>query len=181
MCTAQVLLFADVMRRNDFGRTSDALPPRYICRKLFADDAPAPRPSRADFLGTLQTQMRKEASDRWNFDFQTETPLPGRYQWVPVRRPGTNSAKGPRTEEPSVVVVGETESRTEPDAESAAIRQSSKTNSAASRKSKVVTQSKITDFLLQRKRHRTAELDLTSPKLKFRRINAHLDAQTTSN
>lgn len=141
MCTAQVLLFADVMRRNDYasGRISDALPPRYICRKLFTDDAPQPA-QRSNLLGTLQAQMQKEASDRWNFDFRTETPLPGRYQWVPVR-PGTNPAKVPRSESS---VVRETESRTEPDTESAAIRQSNKTNSAESRKGKAVTQSKIT-------------------------------------
>lgn len=30
----------------------------------------------------LEAQMKAEQKLRWNFDFETETPLPGRYQWV---------------------------------------------------------------------------------------------------
>ncbi|KFM62944.1 hypothetical protein X975_06507, partial [Stegodyphus mimosarum] len=88
MCTLEVLLIADVMRRttrdfdannNDNGVRRGA---RSVCRKLFACEAPAADRSR--LLRRMEEQIRKQDSERWNFDFTTETPLPGRYQWVKV-------------------------------------------------------------------------------------------------
>lgn len=49
------------------------------CRKLFTWAGPQ-NPS----LRAADAEMREEQRLRWNFDFETETPLPGRYQWVPV-------------------------------------------------------------------------------------------------
>lgn len=84
MCTVQVLLISDVMRRTVFDNLVAPRPSaRSICRRLFADDAPVARSSSA-VLRDLQAGIEKEAKERWNFDFRTGTPLPGRYQWEPV-------------------------------------------------------------------------------------------------
>ncbi|XP_035226464.1 uncharacterized protein LOC118198799 [Stegodyphus dumicola] len=88
MCTLEVLLIADVMRRttrdfdannNDNGVRRGA---RSVCRKLFACEDPTADRSR--LLRRMEEEIRRQDSDRWNFDFTTETPLPGRYQWVRV-------------------------------------------------------------------------------------------------
>ncbi|KAF8770216.1 uncharacterized protein LOC129989154 [Argiope bruennichi] len=47
------------------------------CRRLFSwtvSDVAIP--------AEITAETREEQRLRWNFDFQTETPLPGRYQWV---------------------------------------------------------------------------------------------------
>ncbi|GIX67028.1 uncharacterized protein CDAR_41211 [Caerostris darwini] len=47
------------------------------CRRLF------PWPvSDVSIPAEITAEAREEQRLRWNFDFQTETPLPGRYQWV---------------------------------------------------------------------------------------------------
>ncbi|KAG8196914.1 hypothetical protein JTE90_027618 [Oedothorax gibbosus] len=57
------------------------------CRRLFlgSPDVPA-----------IPAELSKEARDeqrlRWNFDFMTETPLPGRYQWERAVPPTNNGA-----------------------------------------------------------------------------------------
>ncbi|GFY63519.1 uncharacterized protein TNIN_141771 [Trichonephila inaurata madagascariensis] len=63
------------------------------CRRLFSwslsdDTIPA----------EITAEAREEQKLRWNFDFQTETPLPGRYQWV--RSSEANGHKKNGSDEP---------------------------------------------------------------------------------
>lgn len=174
MCTVQVLLMTDIGGR---AVRPNPNPPRSICRRLFADDLSNALPSPSEFLGRLREDIEKKDKERWNFDFRTETPLPGRYQWVPLR-PGAESA--PRTRKESVLVteVRKTTHRKDSqektkDSPSPSLRQSSNLG-------KSTTQSKITDFLLQRKRQRAVSSDLDSPKLKSRRIYAERSADIFS-
>ncbi|GIY25435.1 uncharacterized protein CEXT_654081 [Caerostris extrusa] len=126
MCTVQVLLFADGM-----GRPGDSQGGvrAGVCRRLFAED-PSTDPS--SLLRSMEEQLRNRDKERWNFDFQTGTPLPGRYQWVAV---GKASPAAKRTEER---VVAE------------AVRpQTTKTSSTSvqaskGKKNRASTQSKIT-------------------------------------
>lgn len=82
MCTVQVLLVPDVMRRTNGPVRAD--PPRNICRRLFSHDDRPPLASNSQFLNHLRKDLEKRDRERWNFDFRTEMPLPGRYNWVPV-------------------------------------------------------------------------------------------------
>lgn len=80
MCSVQVVLFAEVMGRSTEGR------PRGVCRRLFSSE-PSSEGGKADpgnFLRAMEVELRRRDTERWNFDFQKEKPLPGRYQWVAV-------------------------------------------------------------------------------------------------
>ncbi|GFX15592.1 uncharacterized protein TNCV_2130801 [Trichonephila clavipes] len=57
-----------------------------VCRKLFANDS-TDRTDPSAFLKRMDAELHMRNMKRWNFDFQTETPLPGRYKWVPVGEP----------------------------------------------------------------------------------------------
>lgn len=85
MCTVQVLLLPEVgVPRRD--------PPSTLRRRLFAEEEEeegAAAERRAQFLSALQEDFERRNRDRWNFDFRTERPLPGRYQWVPLRPSAT--------------------------------------------------------------------------------------------
>lgn len=50
-----------------------------VCRKIL----PWAMPQRSDAtLRAADQQLSEQQKRRWNFDFLTETPLPGRYEWV---------------------------------------------------------------------------------------------------
>lgn len=128
MCTVQVLLLPEVVVRREQPLTA-----RNICRRLFApaDDAGVSE-QRAQFLTAVQEDLEKRNRDRWNFDFRTETPLPGRYQWVPL----CTSAAQPRDSTVNEVprAYGQRPSSASP-------RQ---TNKVSRTQPKTTTQSKIT-------------------------------------
>lgn len=82
MCSVQVVLFADVMGRR---------PGEGVCRRLFSSDVPptgAADPGR--FLRAMEAELRRRDTERWNFDFQKEKPLKGRYEWMPVGQKSAN-------------------------------------------------------------------------------------------
>lgn len=49
-----------------------------------------------------RTKFFQQAKERWNFDFETETPLPGKYVWVKLDKDGKElqvpSHERPKTE-----------------------------------------------------------------------------------
>lgn len=87
MCTVQVLLLPEVgVPRRD--------PPSTLRRRLFAEkeeEEGAAAERRAQFLSALQEDFERRNREQWNFDFRTEKPLPGRYQWVPLRPSATTA------------------------------------------------------------------------------------------
>ncbi|KAF8770323.1 cyclin-dependent kinase inhibitor 1B-like [Argiope bruennichi] len=149
MCTVQVLLFADVM-----GRTNSVQGVRSgagVCRRLFAND-PSERADPSVFLKRMEDQLRQRDKERWNFDFQTETPLAGRYQWMPVSAPAPKKDK--------TIAVAEA---------SPAQSTSSSMQASKRKRSNTSTQPKITEFMTKRKRSSSEEG--TAHKLKVRRLS----------
>ncbi|CAD1479805.1 unnamed protein product, partial [Heterotrigona itama] len=61
---------------------------RSVRRRLFEDDGDeeTPRSSavedNANYILEEARKNRENAKQRWNFDFENEEPLPGRYEWV---------------------------------------------------------------------------------------------------
>ena len=91
MCSVQVLLLPDVMRR-------EASAPRNVCRRLFAADGEGSESERRTrFLTAVQRDLEQRDCERWNFDFRAGTPLPGRYQWAPLATDGERSSCPRRT------------------------------------------------------------------------------------
>ncbi|XP_054716132.1 cyclin-dependent kinase inhibitor 1B-like [Uloborus diversus] len=163
MCTVQVLITADVMHNI---RRNVVRPPRRICRKLFCDDV------REEAAIDPQAAMRRavheiseEAKARWNFDFLSGIPLPGRYQWVPM------GAGRDRIEEPIVAEVRTAQTQTELPEESTAESSTSK---------QTTKQSKITDYLHSRKRTRRNSTSVASPKLKKMRRSTNCNTSEDS-
>ncbi|GFT64846.1 uncharacterized protein NPIL_82681 [Nephila pilipes] len=158
MCTVQVLLFADGMGRSTQGvRTGMAS----VCRKLFANDS-AERTDPTVLLKRMEEQLRRKDTERWNFDFQTETPLPGRYQWMSVRRPV------PMQKQQREVA----EVHPQPSCSSML--------ASKNKKSSFTTQSKITDFMTKRKRRHQEEGSSSSHILKLRRLTIPTNLTATT-
>ncbi|XP_014483540.1 PREDICTED: uncharacterized protein LOC106749026 isoform X2 [Dinoponera quadriceps] len=78
---------------------------RNVCRRLFQDDVDSNEQSTNDkndngrtsngendnLVNRLFEEARRDrdnAKERWNFDFENEVPLSGRYEWVRVDRDG---------------------------------------------------------------------------------------------
>ncbi|PSN47452.1 hypothetical protein C0J52_01934 [Blattella germanica] len=61
-----------------------------VCRRLQFDDEPAGEDHTGaveNYENELKEEMRRDAQAamlRWNFDFENEVPLPGRWLWVRV-------------------------------------------------------------------------------------------------
>lgn len=55
-----------------------------VCRQLFASVSGK---RESIYSSRALQEVMLEQKRRWNFDFETETPLPGRYQWIRVQRP----------------------------------------------------------------------------------------------
>ncbi|KFQ40916.1 Cyclin-dependent kinase inhibitor 1, partial [Mesitornis unicolor] len=49
-----------------------------VCRNLFG---PVEHQQLEEDLASLVRQHLEEAQQRWNFDFETETPLEGPFKW----------------------------------------------------------------------------------------------------
>lgn len=162
MCTVQVLLFPNAMGRSTQGVRTGAAG---VCRKLFANDS-TERTDPSALLKRMEDELRLRDKNRWNFDFQTETPLPGRYQWVPVKEsiPAMNPV--PTQQKREVAKV-----RPQP---------SSSMQASKNKKSVPTTQSKITDFMTKRKRRLHEDKSPCPHKLKLRRLTtSNLTTATT--
>ncbi|XP_032677798.1 cyclin-dependent kinase inhibitor 1-like isoform X2 [Odontomachus brunneus] len=76
---------------------------RNVCRKLFQDDDEEPKSPNSEnnkgqtngendnFANCLFEEARRNlenAKEKWNFDFENEVPLSGRYEWVKLDRDG---------------------------------------------------------------------------------------------
>lgn len=69
---------------------------RSVRRRLFQDDDneqqtnlnSAVQENVANYLFEEARRSRENARERWNFDFEKEEPLPGRYEWVKLDRDG---------------------------------------------------------------------------------------------
>ncbi|XP_021001413.1 cyclin-dependent kinase inhibitor 1 [Parasteatoda tepidariorum] len=171
MCTAQVLLLnRDAMRRN-FGSDVN----RRVCRKLFETSDPNPV-GPAVFLKKMQEEIRKRDTERWNFDFLTETPLAGRYQWEPVFANKSSSSKKQSTAPESNREERVQQAPVEPIVEEIhkagpTTQKKKKTGAGAS------SQHKITDFMTTKKRRNPEEC--SSSKLKVRRVGRNSLTTTT--
>jgi hypothetical protein len=64
-----------------------------VARVLF----PTPHPTvhSAQQLADEVARIRQVKRDTWNFDFETNQPLPGRYEWTPVAGAGDTAAGMP--------------------------------------------------------------------------------------
>ena len=60
----------------------DITPSRPVCRQLFG---PIDHSQMHSDLKRELTKMTKETTTRWNFDFENDQPLEGRYLWCSVR------------------------------------------------------------------------------------------------
>ncbi|KAG8189522.1 hypothetical protein JTE90_008483 [Oedothorax gibbosus] len=167
MCSVQVVLFAEVMGR-ELRR-----PGAGVCRRLFSSEAPptgAADPGR--FLRAMEAELRRRDTERWNFDFQKEKPLPGRYLWVPMGKQSANnnelksSADKTTTPELKDVIVDEVRPS------KVSIPKRRKSSSAGA----VANQAKITDFM--KKRKRTDLEESSANKLKVRRLSSTLATST---
>lgn len=63
------------LNRNANGRCPN------VCRDLFG---PVDHEENREFLSRELNNIQTENSERWNFDFELELPLPGRYEWEAV-------------------------------------------------------------------------------------------------
>lgn len=69
---------------------------RTVRRRLFQDDENDRQASLdsvmhenvANYLFEEARRTRENAKERWNFDFEKEEPLPGRYEWVKLDQDG---------------------------------------------------------------------------------------------
>ncbi|XP_076175820.1 uncharacterized protein LOC143151005 isoform X2 [Ptiloglossa arizonensis] len=71
---------------------------RSVRRRLFQDEEPDNEPESERRSGVEDNlancfleearKNRENAKQRWNFDFEKEEPLPGRYEWVKLDRDG---------------------------------------------------------------------------------------------
>ncbi|XP_046394369.1 cyclin-dependent kinase inhibitor 1B-like [Ischnura elegans] len=56
------------------------------CRRLFDGEGTSP-PGEMPKMDAFVAEERQRARERWNFDFEKEEPLEGRYEWVRVAPP----------------------------------------------------------------------------------------------
>ena len=64
------------------GEQSHGMQQRRRRRLIFGDDIPN-TPAAIAPLKTGHTHL-DQMREKYNFDFETETPLPGRYEWIKV-------------------------------------------------------------------------------------------------
>lgn len=76
---------ADDKEENHLDRILDST----ACRKLFTWASP-----KNSDIEDLDAEIKEQQRHRWNFDFETETPLPGRYQWVRVDASNSSQKNG---------------------------------------------------------------------------------------
>lgn len=70
-----------------------------VRRRLFQDDDKVEENSSVEdnYMNCLYEETRKtreNAKRRWNFDFEKEEPLPGRYEWVKVDEDFKSETRG---------------------------------------------------------------------------------------
>ncbi|VVC98716.1 unnamed protein product [Leptidea sinapis] len=71
-------------------------------RRLFAPDDATEEATVDNLANILQESIirdRIEKSKKWNFDFENEKPLDGKYEWVKCETSDTNSWIGVKTDE----------------------------------------------------------------------------------
>ncbi|XP_020289072.1 uncharacterized protein LOC109857228 isoform X2 [Pseudomyrmex gracilis] len=63
-----------------------------VRRKLFQDDKddPCDKEKRKEQILEEVRRQSEQSKLRWNFDFEKEIPLPGRYEWVKVEAEETS-------------------------------------------------------------------------------------------
>jgi len=71
-----------------------------VKRRLFSPTEPAAEDDQLFDLHMALFTINKEARERWNFDFEKEEPLPGRWLWEKVMTPKL-SVKRPGFSDPS--------------------------------------------------------------------------------
>ncbi|CAG0885847.1 unnamed protein product [Darwinula stevensoni] len=145
------------LRRVLFPRSPDG-----VSRELFpADDGEKDvSGSKRELLRRLDQDLqdiREMEKRKWNFDFETMTPLPGRYKWVPVR---SSSPEGSRTE-----FVFNGPPLDHDDGNSDKSEKSGENSHAGSRRRREKSlQTSITDFMHpKRKRQRLFKADESPP------------------
>ncbi|GAB6018726.1 hypothetical protein CHUAL_000402 [Chamberlinius hualienensis] len=126
-----------------------------ICRNLFG---PVDHEYNAKFLSDQLSCIRKESAQRWNFDFQNETPIPGRFEWTPV----LVEPRSPPTGDTAVAPTIESKVKHDPDAES---------SSCHSHQQSSIVQSQIDPI---------TEVPFTAPSLRQTKITDHMPKQKRS-
>lgn len=140
--------------------SSPAMSKTKVCRCLFGE---VEHTELKRVLDESKAILSKQQSDKWNFNFTTETPMSGRYDWRPVlvgdeNVPIAYALSGMTTTEASCPTATDVKCVAKRESECSQDKQTSSVRCKTKRKS--LTQRHIPDYLPKKKRQTNAKRTL---------------------